>query len=142
MSLYQRINATTGLLVGEPGPLPANLVGLKDESLADLEQALGSTIAHELGFGDTGFLPVPPPEAEPPPVRRDITRILFLQRIPAPARIAIRTAGKTNPIIEDFLDLISATDTINLDAADTLAGVGYMQSQGLLTEGEAGALLA
>lgn len=140
MSLYQRINATTGLLVGEPAPLPSNLVGLKDESLANLEQALGSTIAHELGFGGAGFLPVEPPEPEPEP--RRITRIGFMQRIPTPKRIAIRTASKTDAVIEDFLDLLAATDLIELEHPDTLMGVQYLVMQGLLTQAEAEAVVA
>lgn len=127
MSTYQRKTLATGENIGAPGPLPADLVGgLTD---ADLER-LG-----ELGpaahYAGQGFFRVADPEPEPA-VRR-ITRIGFMQRMDPAKRMAIRTAAKTDIVIEDFLDLLAATDLVELDHADTIAGLGYLVSQELLT---------
>lgn len=73
---------------------------------------------------------------------RRTSRIAFMQRMAVPTRIAVRTAGKSDPLIEDFLDLLTATDLVELDHADTLMGVQYLVMQGLLTQAEAEALLA
>lgn len=56
-ALYQRISIASSEPIGEPGQLPAALVGLADESLADLPAALDPCPADWL---DTGFLPVQP----------------------------------------------------------------------------------
>jgi len=81
-------------------------------------------------------LPPPPPE-----IRR-VSRIAFLQRLDGSTRRAIRAAAKTDAVIEDFLDLVYATDLIELDHPDTLAGVAYLVMCELLSEAEAEALLA
>lgn len=139
--LYQRVNVATGGNLGAPDNLPDAFSGLADSALADLSLSIDPDALVQLGYSGIGFFPVPDPAPDPAPVTRDLSRILFLQRMTPATRIAIRAAGRSNPIIEDFLDLISATDTINLDAADTIMGVGYMRSLGLLNEAEAAALL-
>ena len=55
--IYQRISITSSQPIGESGQLPAELVGLADESLADLPAALDPCPVEWL---DTGFLPVEP----------------------------------------------------------------------------------
>lgn len=65
MADYQRITLVPLADVGPPGPLPADLVGLADGSLADVELAIGIPAATELGYLNTGFLPVAVPV--PPP---------------------------------------------------------------------------
>jgi len=136
MAIYQRRDLETGEDIGLPGPLPEDLWGsLSDgdlEHLADLNPA-----AHYAG---QGFFRVPDPEPEP--VVRRLSRIAFLQRLGAPKRIQIRGAAKTDVVVEDFLDLLGATDLIELDNADTLAGVQYLVAHNLLTEADAEALLA
>jgi hypothetical protein len=62
---YQRKELSTDTNVGNPGPLPPELVGLADESLADIEKAVGHEAAEQLGYLDTGFFPEAPPA--PPP---------------------------------------------------------------------------
>lgn len=135
--LYQRRLLSDMSDIGEPGPLPQELVGLTDESLADLSAAISPAARELLACEGHGFFPVP--EAAAP---RRISRIAFLQRIATAKRIAIRTAAKTDPVIEDFLDLLGATDLIELEHADTLGGVQYLVAQGLLTQGEAEALVS
>jgi hypothetical protein len=139
--LYQRVNEQ-GQHVGPPAPLPEAVRGASDEVLADLNAYFDHQALLQLGLLGAGFLPVPPePPPEPEPEPKRITRIGFMQRIPTPKRIAIRVAAKTEPIIEDFLDLLSATDLIELDHPDTLMGVQYLVMQGLLTQAEAEAVL-
>lgn len=55
--LYQRISIASAEPVGEPAPLAEALIGLADESLADLPAALDPCPPEWL---DTGFLPVEP----------------------------------------------------------------------------------
>ncbi len=50
---WQKITPADGNLVGEPGPLPADLRGLADESLADLDWT-----DVVLGYRGLGFIPV------------------------------------------------------------------------------------
>lgn len=56
-ALYQRISIASAEPVGEPAPLAEALIGLADESLADLPAALDPCPPEWL---DTGFLPVEP----------------------------------------------------------------------------------
>lgn len=123
--------------VGEPGPLPPELVGLDDASLANLSWADAS-----LGYVGRGFFPVEVQEPAPPAEPRRLPRIAFLQRIAVGTRLAIRAAAKTDPLIEDFLDLLAATATVELDHADTVAGLGYLVAEGLLTTQEQSAIRA
>lgn len=58
MIQYQQIKVSTSANVGQPGPLPAMLVGLSDASLANLPVALNAAAVAALGLADTGFLPV------------------------------------------------------------------------------------
>lgn len=61
MHLYQRVTLLGNTPIGEPGPLPDELVGLEDVSLADL-----NWVDPELGFAGQGFVPMPAfdPETE------------------------------------------------------------------------------
>lgn len=63
-----------------------------------------------------------------------------MQRLTLAERIAIRAAG--DPIIDDYLDLLRVATLVNLDNSDTINGVAYMVSQGLLTPERGAALLA
>lgn len=133
MILYQK-KTVAGQPVGAPAELPFDLVGLSDETLAEL-----SWTDPALGYHGFKFEPVEVTDPNAPP--RRIGRLPFMQRIPPPARIAIRSAGKVDVIVEDFLDLLAASDVIELDHPDTQMGVGYLVQQGLLTEQEAADLL-
>lgn len=134
MIKYQR-QTMLGQPLAPPADLPPELVGLSNESLADL-----SWTDAALGYHGQRFMPVEV-TVEVPQEPRRIARIQFMQRIPAAARIAIRTAGKTNPIVEDFLDLLAASLVIELDHNDTVMGLGYLQQQGLLTAEDVAAIL-
>lgn len=126
--LYQRKHLADMSAVGEPGPLPADLDGLADGDLANLDW----TDAF-LGYRGDGFFP-------DDGVRR-ITRIGFLQRISLDKRAAIMAAD-TDPLIRAFLFTLQATDLVELDLAETVAALGYLQSEGFLTAEEVEAVLA
>ena len=59
--------------------------------------------------------------------------IEFLQRFDVAERIGIRTAAKTDPVVEDFMDLVNKSTRIDLNAPDVTAGLDYMVGNGLLT---------
>lgn len=60
MADFQRFQVSTGDPIGPPLPLPADLVGLAVSSLLNLEEAVGVPACTELGYLDTGFMPVIP----------------------------------------------------------------------------------
>jgi hypothetical protein len=125
--LYQRRNLATGEDIGEPGPIPRELLGLADESLANLNWADAS-----LGYTGQGLFPF----------SRKVTALAFKQRLTAAERIAIRAAATSDPVIADFLDLLSSASTVDLDHADTVSGVDYLVSTELLTAERAAELRA
>lgn len=69
--------------------------------------------------------------ANPPDMR--ITRLAFKNRMQPAERIAVRAAGNSDPIIFDFMDLVSDAQFIDLSRQDTINGVNYLGSQGHLT---------
>ena len=101
MTLYQR-KTLPSTLMGDPAPLPAELVGLSDACLADLSAAVPDA-ASELGYAGQGFFPVTPPPPEPPPVD-ELNKIDFLRLFTQAERITIRQAAKVNPQVEDYPD--------------------------------------
>ena len=81
MPRYQRILLATGEPSGDPGPLPPELVGLADETLADLQAHLDPDAASQLGYADAGFLPVPDPPPVPP--RPELPKSVVTARVDA-----------------------------------------------------------
>lgn len=71
---YQRKQLSTDTNVGDPGPLPPELVGLDDTSLADLEAAVGTEACEQLGYLDTGFFPA---DVAPPVPAGSVTQTQF-----------------------------------------------------------------
>lgn len=69
-----------------------------------------------------------------------LTQLNFLRRFTAPERIAIRASA--DPVVIDFLHLLSLAQSVRLDDADTLAGVGYLEQAGLVAVGRAAEILA
>lgn len=69
-----------------------------------------------------------------------LTQLAFLRRFTAEERIACRASS--DPVVQDFLHLLGLAQEIRLDDADTIAGVGYLESLGLLAEGRAAVVLA
>lgn len=85
--LYQRVQLSTSTNVGASAPLPDDLFGLENESLADIEAAVGHDAAAQLGYLDTGFFPAPELPVVPPNI---VTNSAF--------RMAASDAGKLDDI--------------------------------------------
>lgn len=81
-----------------------------------------------------GSLSTPAPDTR-------ITRLAFKNRMTSAERIAIRSASQTDPIIFDFMDLVSDAQFIDLSRQDTQDGVNYLESQGHLAAGRANEIL-
>ena len=137
--LYQR-KTLPSTLMGNPAPLPAELVGLSDACLADLSASVPEA-AQELGYAGQGFFPVTPPSPEPPPVD-DLHKIDFLRLFTQAERIAIRTAAKTNALIADYQDMLDAATMVRLSDPDMQTGVPLLELGGLIAPGRAAQILA
>ena len=64
----------------------------------------------------------------------------FMRRFTAQERIAIRAS--TDPILADFLWLLGQAPDVRLDDPDTIAGVNYVESLGLVVPGRGAEILA
>ena len=69
-----------------------------------------------------------------------LTQLAFLRRFTAPERIAIRAS--TDPIIQDFLQLVSLAQDILVTDPDTQMGVGYLVQQGFIAPERVAEILA
>jgi hypothetical protein len=137
--LYQRKTLSTGANIGEPAPLPANLLGLSDVSLADLSAALPDA-AGELGYEGEGFFPFTPEPAPPPPVT--LNKIDFLRLFTQAERIGIRAAAAVNAVVADYQYMLDAATTVDLSDPDILAGIPLLETAGLIGPGRAAQILA
>lgn len=72
-------------------------------------------------------------DMEIPAPKASLTPLEFLQRFTVYERVAIRSAAKADPIIEDFLDMINAASGIEGGHPLLVQGLGYMILQGLVT---------
>lgn len=139
MTLYQR-KTLPSTLMGDPAPLPAELVGLSDASLADLSAAVPDA-AEELGYAGQGFFPVTPPPPEPPPVD-ELNKIDFLRLFTQAERITIRQAAKVNPQVEDYQDMLNQATVVRLSDPDIQTGIPALEAAGILGAGRAAQILA
>ena len=136
--LYQR-KTLPDTLMGDPAPLPAELVGLSDACLADLSAAVPDA-ANELGYVNQGFFPVPP--VPPPPPPRQLEKVDFARLFTQAERIAIDEAAKINPIVRDYDRMLNLAPVVVLDDPDIQAGVPLLEAAGLLGPGRAAKILA
>ena len=139
MTLYQR-KTLPSTLMGDPAPLPAELVGLSDACLADLSAAVPDA-AEELGYAGQGFFPVTPPPPEPPPVD-ELNKIDFLRLFTQAERITIRQAAKVNPQVEDYQDMLNQAVIVRLSDPDIQTGIPALEAAGILAPGRAAQILA
>ena len=139
MTLYQR-KTLPSTLMGDPAPLPAELVGLSDACLADLSAAVPEA-APELGYAGQGFFPVEP-DPPPPPVVDELNKIDFLRLFTQAERIAIREAAKVNPLISDYQHMLDAATVVRLSDPDIQTGVPLLELGGLIGAGRAAQILA
>lgn len=99
---YQRVTLVPPADIDIPQPLPPELVGLDDASLANVEAAIGVEAATQLGYLNTGFLPV----ADPPPLPPPATLVPNSQ-----VRIALLNAGLLDDV-ETAVGSLSPEDQI------------------------------
>jgi len=137
--LYQR-KTLPDTNIGDPAPLPAELAGLADASLADLSAALG-VAADETGFAGQGFFPFTPEPPPPPPVD-ELHKVDFLRLFTQAERIAIRQAAKVNPVVEDYQAMLDAATIIRLSDPDIQEGIPELEDAGLLAPGRAAQILS
>jgi len=137
--LYQR-KTLPDTNIGDPAPLPAELAGLADVSLADLSAAVPEA-APELGYAGQGFFPVEP-DPPPPPVVDELNKIDFLRLFTQAERIAIREAAKVNPLISDYQHMLDAATVVRLSDPDIQTGVPLLELGGRIGVGRAAQILA
>ena len=137
--LYQR-KTLPSTLMGDPAPLPAELVGLSDACLADLSAAVPDA-ADQLGYAGQGFFPFTPPPPEPPPVD-ELNKIDFLRLFTQAERITIRQAAKVNPLVEDYQDMLNQAEVVHLSDPAIQAGIPALEAAGILGPGRAAKILA
>ena len=140
---YQRFELSSGSPKGEPGPLPTELQGLSDATLADLPAAFDPCPD---AWADTGFKPV----ADAPALSYVVDVPAFKMRFTAAERVKIRTSE--DPIVQDFESLIDDPRTlrVNLQLPTVQQGIGYLAGLGgdpplspaILTPDRAAAILA
>ncbi len=70
------------------------------------------------------------PDIPVPAIQQSLTQLAFLRRFTASERIAIRAS--TDPVIQDFLQLVSLAQEILVTDPDTQMGVGYLAQQGFI----------
>lgn len=85
------------------------------------------------------YVAPPPEESSGDPPAPILTQLAFLRRFTPEERIAIRASNDL--VVQDFLHLLGLAQDIRLDDADTVAGVGYLESLGLLAAGRAAVVL-
>jgi len=104
----------------------------------------------EQHYPDAVLVPEPPPAAQPE--TRWITKLAFRLRFTKAERIALKLASLDNPAADmslrlqaasvgDDLDNTQAATYVNLDRADTRAGVETMEAVGLIGKGRAAEIL-
>jgi hypothetical protein len=140
MTLYQR-KTLPDTLIGDPAPLPAELVGLSDACLADLSAGIPDAAA-ELGYVNQGFFPFTPEPPPPPPVD-EIYKVDFMRLFTQAERIAIRQAAKVNEVVEDYQAILDASpEKVRLSDADIQEGIPELEDAGLLAPGRAAQILS
>jgi hypothetical protein len=77
---------------------------------------------------DTGFL-----KFVPNPNERIHTKLQFMNRFTPQERISVRTLAKTDPLIDDFMQLLALAEEVNLDDQTTQAALNYLAYLGALT---------
>ncbi len=140
MTLYQR-KTLPDALMGDPAPLPAELVGLSDACLADLSAAVPEA-APELGYAGQGFFPVEPDPPTPPPPSRVLNKVDFARLFTQAERIAIDDAANINPVVRDYDRMLNRAPNVNLDDPDVQTGVPLLELGGLIGVGRAAQILA
>lgn len=71
-----------------------------------------------------------------------VSKLAFLNRFTTDERIAIRAAAQTGPAVEDYLEMLNASEEVNLTHALTVSGVQALEAGALIAAGRAAVILA
>lgn len=151
MILHQKIELATSAEIGAPGPLPLELRGLEDASLADLDW-----LDEALGFRGFGFAPVEVPDPRPTPYRLDkidYWRLFTSDEETKFNRARRQVAALTDADYDDpgkgglvalerLLNRLDSTPIVEVDHPETQAGVDLMVALEILTAERAVAVKA
>lgn len=99
------------------------------------------------GYENGAFVAPPlvtPPEPEPsaPTTTPFMSHFGFLSRLSPTERTAIRTATKTDPILDDAMFLLDSAERIDVTLPQTQMLVGYLAQQGHIAASRVPELLA
>jgi len=140
--LYQRKTLSPMTNVGDPGPVPAALLGWSDDALADVSAAAPEA-AEQLGYAGQGFFPVEVSDPAPPgPDLQYLHKIDFLRLFTSTERKTIMAAAKVNADIADYQYMLDNSTEISLTDPDILGGVPALEAAGLIGTGRAAQILA
>ncbi len=130
---YAQIDIATRIVTGETMPHSP----IDAEHMIEITEAQYGTTLHKRHNAATGEFEY----VAPPPVR-DLPKVDYLKRFTQAERIAIRNAGKTDDLVNDYIELMNSAVTVHLDDPDTVAGVNALESAGALAPGRAAEILA
>lgn len=71
------------------------------------------------------------------PEPRVLSKSDYLKRFTQSERIAIRNAGKVNDVVNDYIELMNAAVTVDLDNGETVAGLNSLEAATVLAPGRA-----
>ena len=88
--------------------------------------------------------PTPAPQPEPVPVYPKVTPVEFKMLFTSAERIAIKAARETDPVIDDYFDIVEdpRLQVVDLGLHSMQEGVHYLQSTGILAEDRVSQILA
>ena len=115
--------------------IPHNIILADSQDIADHCASVAGGTARLLADDETVEFPSP----LEPPRELQITKLQFLRLFTAPERIAIRASSDT--VIVDFLQLLDLAQDVRLDDPDTIQGMYYLESEGLIAAGRAAEIL-
>jgi DNA-binding MarR family transcriptional regulator len=62
-----------------------------------------------------------------------ISRLNFLRRFTRAERIALRAAETTDPVVSDFLLMLTLAEDVDLTSPDVTEGLVYLEANGFVT---------
>ena len=88
--------------------------------------------------------PAPTPQPEPEPTYPKVTPVEFKMLFASAERIAIKEARATDPVVDDYFDIVEdpRLQVVDLGLHSVQEGVHYLQSTGILTEDRVSQILA
>lgn len=88
--------------------------------------------------------PASAPQPEPVPVYPKVTPVEFKMLFTSGERIAIKEARTTDPVIDDYFDIVEGPrlQVVDLGLHSVQEGIHYLQSTGILTDDRVSQILA